>query len=321
MSTSFKPIGGYFELELADSKKAKFENALYFQSARSAFLALLRAVKPTRVWMPTYICNSMIAPVEAAGATVSYYGIDERFGVADPVKLASKDILVYVNYFGICQNEILDVLTKFNPHQVVFDFSQAFYADPPDCLGVIYSPRKFFGVPDGGLLISSLPIALPAAIDTESEFRMTHLVRRLSSNPESGYEDYQKAEASLGMLEPKQMSHLTGRILSSIDFEVVKSKRNKNFLMLHAALGKRNKLNIDIGKVDGPLCYPYLTDGKPLRKKLIAARVFIPTYWIDVLNRVRDDAFEKRLVKQCLPLPCDQRYGQKDMARIVDLLA
>ena len=58
--------------------------------------------------------------------------------------------LLYVNYFGICQHQERQVLERFGASRVVLDRSQAFFADPIDCLATIYSPRKFFGVPTEG---------------------------------------------------------------------------------------------------------------------------------------------------------------------------
>lgn len=49
-----EPIGGYFEFEISNLG-LPYEQALRFQSARAAFLALLRAGRPRRFFAKTYM--------------------------------------------------------------------------------------------------------------------------------------------------------------------------------------------------------------------------------------------------------------------------
>ena len=312
-------IGGYFELELPRAQPFIYQGALKYQSARAAFLALLRVSKPKRVWMPYYICDAMLAPVRASGATVCFYSVDERLGIADDITLDRADILLYVNYFGVCLEQVEKVLKQFDPSQVVLDFSQAFFVKPQKCLATIYSPRKFFGIPDGGLIFTELPLCTPEMLETRSADRMQHLIKRLAGSPELGYEDYQRSETSFNDLEPRQMSNLTNRLLSSIDMAEAHARRNDNFLTLHKVLGTTNSLWLD-AEPNGPLCYPYFSADAGSRKKLLSQRVFVPTYWVDVMSRISDDCLESNLVNNILAIPCDQRYSSKDMAHVLSSL-
>lgn len=313
-------IGGYFELELPAPKPFLHPQALRFQSARAAFLALLRTGKPKRVWMPSYICDAMHAPVRKAGIECVCYSINQQLDIVDNLDLYAEDWLLYVNYFGVCTGNVDRVLARFNPNQVVIDNSQAFFAPPSECLATIYSPRKFFGVPDGGLLVTNLAVATPIEVDDASIGRTGHLLKRLAFSAESGYADYQLAEQLLCEFEPRQMSHLTSRVLESVDFEAVRKKRNSNFHFLHARLGNLNQLPIDLSCVDGPLCYPCVVDQSSVRERLIAERVFVATYWPDVQTIASDSSCEAWLVRHVLPLPCDQRYGTEEMNKIEELI-
>lgn len=319
MSSSHKAIGGYFELELRAEKSILYPDAHYFQSARAAFLALLYTGKPARVWMPRYICDSMLAPLKKAKVECVYYSINQQLEIVDRIDLADKDWLFYVNYFGICTENINKILQRFNPGQVVLDHSQALYAAPKTCVATIYSPRKFFGIPDGGLLITDLPVGTPSAIERGSAERAKYLLKRLADSPESGYADYQRAEHSLSKFEPRQMSPLTRRMLESVDFEGVRKRRNDNFGCLHRVLGSLNQLKINPSDVDGPLCYPFLVDQPGIRERLISERIFVATYWSDALKTVSDSSSEALLVRNMIPLPCDQRYGKYEMKNIIDV--
>ena len=267
--------------------------------------------------MPRYICNAMLTPLERAEIECVWYDVNDQLEVDANTRIGIDDWLLYVNYFGICNNQVAQLLQRLSPDQVVLDFSQSFFSRfDNDALATIYSPRKFFGVPDGGLLISRIPVPSSEMQDTGSFGRISHLMRRLGNSPEAGYAEYQHAEESLAECEPKQMSRLTDRILSSIDFDSVSKKRRENYLFLHRALGKDNQLSVDVSSVTAPLCYPLLTSDSGLRVRLVNERIFVPTYWTDALSRV-SSGWAERMVRNLLPLPIDQRYAQKDMGRLV----
>lgn len=316
-------IGGYFELELPFIKNNIYPTAHKFQSARAAFYALILAGKPNKIWMPRYICDSMLAPLIQAGITYDFYSINEQFEIKDDINLSKDEWLLYVNYFGICTEQQKSILNKFNPNQVIFDHSQAFFVSAFDCLATVYSPRKFFGVPDGGLLYSNDPrIKQPEQSDDSSEYRMGHLISRLTKSPEAAYQQYIEAEQAISNLPVQGMSLLTERLLQSVDYQRARNIRVRNALYLHEHLGQYNQLNLKFDETVAPLCYPFIPNVKTTSKgELISQRVFIPTYWTEVLGRIEEGSFEWNLVTNGLFLPCDQRYKKDDMNRLISLLA
>lgn len=313
-------IGGYFELELPATSGTRYPQAIAYQSARAAFLALLRlSPHVKRVWMPRYICDAMLASVQAAGKETCFYRLDAQLAVSSQVILHKGDLLLYVNYFGICTAQCDALLRRFDPAQIVLDCSPAFYMPPCNCYATIYSPRKFFGIPDGGLLATALSVTPPELQDTGSEGRMWHLIKRLGGTAEAGYQDFRHAEDSLGDMEPRSMSTITHRLFESVNFEAARTARNRNFAYLRQHLDETNTLTLP-PKVDGPQCYPYLPDHPVSKENLSRNRVFVATYWPEVLARVDAGTFEERLVSHCLPIPCDQRYSEDTLSRVLNLL-
>lgn len=302
-------VGGYFELELPVGCSSMYPEAFKYQSARSAFFALLLHCKPKRVWMPYYICDTMLAPLEQAKVEVYFYSLNRDFTIADSIELGSDDKLFYVNYFGLCSYYQDELLQRYNPDQIIFDHSQAFFCPPKACLGTVYSPRKFFGVPDGGLLVTKLSIVEPEVIDTASIHRSVHLLQRLAGQPEEGYEAYRHAEQSLKDIVPKRMSLLTERILASIDYQTVKRVREDNFRLLHQQLAGKNTLDLVVENLSGPMLYPYIPqrNAKTLKRNLIEQRCFVATYWPECLTRLNGFDNEKYWVDNLIALPCDQR--------------
>lgn len=314
-------IGGYFELELPQGGGELYPTALKYQSARAAFASLLQNVRPRRIWMPWYNCDTMLEAPEAAGTPVGRYGLDSDLYPKGLDAFASGDCLLYVNYFGVCGRQVDRVLRNFPRQRVIIDHSQAFYVPPPDCLGTLYSPRKFFGVPDGGYLVTRLAIRPPKERDTQSFERLEPLAVRLSEGPEAGYAGIQKARLSLKRQPPKIMSALTEAMLQHIDYSAALKQRNKNFMKLRAALKAKNNFPIPANTPDGPMCYPFFGEIPNLHEWLIQHRVFVGHYWPGVRGPLdRDDDLERRLAQECVPLPCDQRYGSTEMGRIIGLI-
>jgi hypothetical protein len=258
----------------------------------------------------------MLAPLGKAGIQYAWYDLTDELEVGSDVRLGATDWLLYVNYFGVCGAKVDALLQRFAPAQIVLDYSQSFFSPPhKQALATIYSPRKFFGVPDGGLLYSRIPISSPGEVDVTSFARMEHLIKRLGDSPEAGYAAYQRAEESLDDLEPRTMSRLSERILASVDFETVRRKRKESFQMLYDRLGDDGRLLAGMCATDVPLCYPYRSRDARLRQRLKRNRVFVATYWSDALGRLAADKADS-LVRNMLPLPIDQRYGAADMERI-----
>ena len=313
-------IGGYFGLELPACGAFPYPETLRFQSARAAFAALLEATRPVAAWVPALICDSMLLPLRRAGIPAKFYGIDARFQIEAGLKVQSEEILLYVDHFGVCRAAEDSVLRRFALEQVVVDHAQSFYSAPRDCVATIFSPRKFFGIPDGGLLATRRKVDLSSEEDTGSLERCEHLLRRHGGPPGDGYAAFRQAEDSLDDAAPRRMSKLTSRLLGSVDFDAARKRRIANFEFLHARLGSMNALPLEVRNLDGPLCYPLLLEKAGMRDRLLREKVFVPTYWREVLDRVAAGSFEARWVERGLPLPCDQRYDIADLERIVKIL-
>ncbi|MEX3808784.1 hypothetical protein AB3X96_00725 [Paraburkholderia sp. BR13439] len=312
-------IGGYFELELPRTKATFHDGALRFQSSRAAFLALLRSVRPTAVWMPWYICDAMVEPLRMTCTPIKRYRLDADLRVQS-ADVAHGEWLVYVNYFGLCAHQVDDVLGRFPRERVVIDNAQALFAQPAHCLATLYSPRKFLGVPDGGLLVTQKAIDLPEAIDEASLLRCSHLLTRLGRDAEAGYANYAVAEESLKEQEPLRMSALTERLLASIDYDSVRSQRVENFAFLHEKLQRYNRFTFRHDGQSVPLCYPFFDAPAGLREALRAQRIYTPTYWPDVTAAEGVPEFERNLPGSTLCLPCDQRLTPDDLAPIAQHL-
>ncbi|ODU52192.1 MAG: hypothetical protein ABS98_04690 [Lysobacteraceae bacterium SCN 69-48] len=306
MSSLIREIGGYPPLELPCRRPHPHDGATGYQSARAALAALLASMPDVRrVWMPAYVCDSMLSSLEFSAKECVFYHLQDDFQIGPEVELQDGDLLLFVDYFGVCGKAVAEVLGRFPRDRVVIDCSQAFFQQAQPCLATLYSPRKFFGVPDGGLLVTAQKMRQPALRDDRSSTRMRHLVTRLSSSAAEGYASFKDAEASLVDPDPRRISILSERLLQSIDYEGVQNRRGENFRFLHEQLGSENQLKLD-EYCDAPLCYPFLPRANIDKRCLADLGIFVPTYWSEVADRPNLSQFEQRLLLGMLALPIGQ---------------
>lgn len=321
-TVSDKPIGGYQGVELPLFETKINQMVVKTNSARSAIKVILNAIDAQKVWLPAYTCDAVVEAVNDLGIELEYYRIDSSFNVDATLSLGKGEYILVVDYFGLTGDSVNRSLNRFGHANTIVDCSQAYFSEHNGALATVWSPRKFFGLPDGGLLYSDdSRIKQPKSRDTTSATRMGHLISRLTNSPEAAYQQYWEAEQAIGELPVLGMSRLTERLLHSVDCEAARAARNQNARYLHKHLSEYNQLKLFVDIEKSPLCYPLLPNIKTAsRSELINRRVFVPSYWPEVLTRVSEKSFEWNLVANGLFLPCDQRYSEEDMDRLLCLL-
>ena len=314
---SLDAIGGYFALEPGRGEAiGHLAGATAFQSGRAAFLALLESCAPARVLVPWFLCDSMREPLRQAGIASRPYAIDAEFRPTESLVLEHDEWLLVVNYFGLCDDVVAELQARHPPEQIVVDNAQAFFAAPTSCLASLYSPRKFFGVPDGGFLHAPGIELRRYPRDSASSTRMAHLAKRLELGAEAGYADYAAAEATLSGQPPLRISRLSEQLLASADHAEVALRRRRNFALLDEHLGRHNELRWTLGATQVPLCYPFLPARPGLRAELLKARIYVAQYWRELSEPERGvPPRERRLAAELLPLPIDQRYSAETLMR------
>ncbi|MEI7899367.1 MAG: hypothetical protein WCK89_03885 [bacterium] len=308
------PIGGFFELEIGDGVEYHGD-AIRLNSGRNAFEYILGAKRYRKVYLPFYTCSVMLQPIARIGASSAFYHVNEQFEpVFDFTSLREDEAFVYVNYFGLFDEVVVSLAARCS--SLIVDNAQAFYARPVPGVDTFYSPRKFFGVPDGAYLYANRQLSEPLERD-ESCGRCEHLLRRIDDGPEDAYPHFLKSDVLFDSLPLKSMSNLTRRILRGIDYDQVARRRVSNFRVLHEALKGMNSIDREPRNGQVPMVYPFLGSRKGLRDFLISRRIYVARYWPSVLELVREGSVEYEYAMNLAPLPVDQRYGTSDMEVIV----
>lgn len=316
-----KSIGGYFELELHDCGGFLHDDGVLLNSGRNALEYVFRAMRDVRyVYVPYFTCDAVLEPINKLDISYSFYHINQKLEIESLPSLQSGDYLLYTNYFGV-KDEYVKALANLYGSKLIVDNAQAWFAEPIEGCNTIYSPRKYVGVPDGGVAYCPKRINEINFEQDVSFERCSHLLKRIDLGPSEGYADFKENGKQLIGQPIKRMSNLTQRMLSSIDFDAVKTKRRENYEFLHEQLRKSNLFNLPLE--DSFACsivYPYLCNDNLLRQRLIENHVFVASYWPNVDDWLEDVGIEHDLVELLIPIPIDQRYGSHDMSQIINLI-
>ena len=119
----------------------------------------------------------------------------------------------------------------------------------------------------------------------------------------------------------KGMSRISQGLLSSVDYEFIKQRREENFNMLHGLLKAYNQFLLE-GNNTAPYLYPFrpkknyegnTIDVSALKKSLVAQKIYTPTLWRELITSEYEETLEYQISKNTVFLPIDQRYDVQDM--------
>ncbi|WP_354585082.1 hypothetical protein [Hymenobacter sp. UYCo722] len=288
-------------------------------SGRACLAVMLQEVRPRRVWLPFFICDSVLHALAEAGVEGCYYALTEDLELQDLPELAADECLLYVNYFGL-KRDYAATLAHYYGAKLLLDLTQAFFQEPAPEQWGFNSARKFFGVPDGAFLYrpnKRPPLSLPA----NQDISLTHLVERKMGHQAAAYAAYSQYEERLSYA-PREISPVSRSWLSWLDYAEIARQRQANFRLYQEMLqpllqsgAAQEWLPPEEGSV--PFCYP-LRLPQPVidRRQLFEQHIFVPWLWPEMRQRPGDFSREKSFVDGVLALPLDHRYGFPEIERV-----
>lgn len=309
-------IGGYFQLQLA-SREEYHPSLIKLNTTRNALEYILKVKQYTKIYIPYFTCNVMLEPILRMNIPYSFYSINSQLDPILDFEIGETECLLYTNYFGL-KNIMVNQLCK-TIKNIVIDNAQAFFITPLPGIDTIYSCRKFFGVADGAYLALNTNKRLSLPTDVSAN-RIMHLIESIDVGKEQAFSIYKENEKRLENQAIKYMSAITQKILSGIDYQSCINSRNDNFNFLHENLTELNELTLETPIAKGPLVYPFLIQNADVKRRLVADKIFTPTYWPNVFDWTTPKMFENYLTKYLVPLPIDHRYTLSDMKVITKSL-
>lgn len=312
MGEGLREIGGYLELE--DYGGAPYHaGSVALDSARSCLSYLVELRGITAMALPDLMCDAVSCTCDRMGVAHRAYRVGDDLLPAYDFELGPGEWFYLADYYGTLTMEAVERAYWFSGGRLVVDEVQGFFREPWARADTFFTCRKFFGVPDGAYLATRdgarLARKLPAC---RSAMRMAHVLGRCEDGGSPHYADYTLSEDGIGANGPEAMSEVTRRLLSGVNYGRVRAVREGNFAALDRLLGPTNLL--DIGHPVGPYAYPYLAPGTGASRRELALRgVYVPTLWPNVAGERSSGPVARRFAGEVLPLPVDQRYGEKDM--------
>ena len=331
-------IGGLFGLECgfpANDSAPPFLSGrdLFLVNARSGIWLLVNRLQPTQVWVPSYLCHAILGAIDPKITVLRFYEVDYDLRVVSNqwiADVASGDLVIFIDYFGFPYDRQLGACVADKGAWIVEDASQAMLSSHVGGLSefVVFSLRKWIGVPDGGILriperFSFLDTSLRAppplwwlkalqATVLRKEFddgiptrEWFNIFREVEDTEPTG--DYVMSQLSQTILE-----HM-------VDYSLAAQRRVANYQALLEALSEFAIFReMDSGVV--PLGFPVRVENRDsILRALFDQQIYPPVHW--PIGGIVPPIYENshRLAQQIMTIPCDQRYEPEDMKRIAEI--
>lgn len=331
-------IGGEFEIDLSTQRDTftPMPNTYYYASGRAALYQILKSLrtKCQKVWFPDWLCHTMVEAAEKAGFECQYYELNQEYKVSvealDAKGYRDGDVVLMINYFGLQDLvESTKMIKSTYPHVIVIeDDVQAFYCfiedQNPYADYRFTSPRKAFGIPDGGLVSTQHEMPWVSEPNTFASLKIQAGVMK-SNRSEGGIKDedylalFEKGSELIDVSYDSVMSEDGQKLFAGTDFLKVQQcrKENADYLLEGLkTLGIDPLIEVPVNKT--PLFIPiFLENRSEVRKKMFSHQVFCPIHWPSEGLMLRNGM---EMAEHELSLIIDQRYGIEDMNTILNLL-
>ena len=320
-----------------------FGTLKFLRSGRDALRYVAKSLKNSKktVLMPALCCSCMPEPFEDENYEIIYYKLTKEFkvNVKDVLKKLKPDsIFLFMNYFAVpsLNKEERERIVKFQKgvvtvEDITHDFLkrgvETYIADITVC-----SVRKWFAIPDGGLLYSKINIP-ELFIDEDNFFadkRISAMKRKsiyLSSGEIEEKEIFREelSEANHYIDTIKNISTMNCQsveILKHIDVERMYAIRLQHCRKFFDELGSLANIRL-IGNeaTESTLYFPILVEKQNIVQRELAERgIYAPVIW--PLPKSAEGVCEIADIvsKHMLGIPCDHRYTDEEILKVAHVI-
>ncbi|WP_033540983.1 DegT/DnrJ/EryC1/StrS aminotransferase family protein [Planococcus sp. CAU13] len=325
----------------------EYKNPVFTATCTGAITLLLQQIQPKRksALLPAYICESVIRPFLAMGYECRFYGVDENLSpdLKDIKAFPDAGVFLHLGYYGFPTNSNLSaVLKSFKEGSTVIieDVTHTLFSSyerSPFNDYYIGSLRKWFGIPSGGFLAGA-----DAEVDWPLEENPAYVNKRLAALLNKGayirtndmeikteaLRQFSEAEELMEEdFAPYRIDGVSTGIISRVDAQELVRKRRSNFAILMDGVEGIDFLKPVFSSMDAGICpmfFPVLIDKEErgrIRSRLTEQGIYCPIHW-PLPAQLDPQIFVKTMLiyDRILSIPCDQRYGEDDMKRIISVL-
>ena len=307
-------------------------------TGRAALHLILRQLLVERpgapVFLPEYLCESMVHAAKAASTNVHYYTITDDLRMGDPTGLPLDAVVVLVRYFGLVDvgADALRLLDGSSNRRIVCDAVHAPWSAHEKTASYTFtSLRKAYAIPDGAPVTPELSWNDGAVATAFATRRLAAaLAKNVAEAAASGDEVdhqlhlglYRAAEKGLDAPESfvARSPDFSVRLAAALDVETVMSRRRTNFRHLERRLAEEGVRPLRALASDAtPFCLPvHVADRDAVRARLAEQKIFCPVHWPRPADVPWPSDAARALYDHELSLVVDQRYGPSEMNRLAD---
>jgi len=297
-------------------------------NARSCLSYIIQIISPKIVWMPSFLCDVMLKA--AKGSKVKFYEINYDLEIQSLDWISNindDDLVVLIDYFGMPVDHDIVKEIKKRGAWIIEDASQALLSNytREHSDFIIFSVRKFIGVPDGGILIINRDIKVPEInlkpppVNWWLKTFNSVVLRRefdLHGGDRLWFKLFQEVDAE-GPIGNYSMSELSENIIRyCYNYSRISKKRRNNYRYLYNILNEYCIFS-EFHSEFVPLGFPIrLKNRDEVRKTLFDQQIYPAIHW-DIKSLVPNKFKEShKLSNEIMTLPCDQRYSLNDMGRM-----
>ena len=321
----------------------------FYISGRSAIRAFLKLNHggEKRALLPEFTCETVVIPFEKEGWQISYYPVKKNLkldsgAVLKKISEAKPNVFYIQSYFGFNTLEDTQRIISYcrqNGILVIEDLTQCVFSNFEKTEADFYvaSLRKFFAVPEGGLLLSSkAPITVqgrPPVVEmielADRAFRLkdAYIHHEFAVSKKEFMDAFCELKSRFAKYDDVyQINNATERMLGRIDFDYIRKARRRNYAELYGNLKKGELFVPVLGELrdeETPLYFPiYILDAEQrerIQATLSEKKIYCPIVW-PKYKRIPVSGAGRYIYDHILCIPCDQRYGPQEMQYICEVL-
>lgn len=332
---------GYFE-SLGEFGR----EVLYLRSGREALLLAAISVSDTEektILFPAYCCWSMSAPFVKAGWNIMYYRLNEDLTVDTSyleqlLKMHKPQAILTMNFYGSASTEAaVRVVKEYDEKIVVIeDFSHCTFSikqiHNPQVDIYVSSIRKSIGVCDGSIILSKLSLKNNNIQNELKDFADKRFVAQTEKKRYSWNNDQEMKQEFLvsireceGIINEfdavRPISERAMKMIALVNGEEIAYARRENMKHLMELLKVKVRMvpGLERSLEGAPFSLPILVQNRDeVQGKLAKTGVYAPVLWPICEEAQHVCAVSKRMGKQMLSIPIDQRYDWNDMELIAE---
>lgn len=345
MNFQMKEIGSEFHYEeLCQEKKESMNpitnvgDSTFVFSGRTAIETVLMNVPHVKkAMLPSYCCESMLEPFYKVGISCVFYDVNFENGININVNIPDDvDLLLWCNYFGF-QIKMPD-FSEFTRRGgiIVEDITHSSLSKTPydvQSQYIVASLRKWGPLLSGGYcaIKEGYLKYKPCEPPSLNFLKLKKQAMNLKHDYIYGNKDIDKSVFLTIFAESNEwlannyskltMDEESKELFRKLDWDEIADIRKRNARILYYGLKNHNSIKFlfDIEDMDCPLFVPIFVENRrrdSLQRTLIQNEIYCPIHWQKPNEECISNLYETEL-----SLICDQRYDEKDMHRMVDVIS